>query len=125
MDPSSTCLFCRIVAGELPSTEVASSPRSYAFRDLNPQAPTHVLVVPRRHIVNADTVIDEDAADLADLLLITQAIARREGLVAAGVDPSEEGGYRLVFNVGEISGNSVDHLHLHLLGGRRLGWPPG
>jgi len=119
------CLFCRIVAGEIPSTEVASTEKSYAFRDLNPQAPTHVLIVPRRHIVNADTVVAEDAAAVADLLLTAQTIARAEGLVREGVDPAEEGGYRLAFNVGEITGNSVPHLHLHLLGGRRLAWPPG
>jgi histidine triad (HIT) family protein len=125
VEPASSCLFCRIVAGEIPSTEVASTERSYAFRDLNPQAPTHVLIVPRRHITNADTVVAADAADVVDLLLTAQGIARAEGLVTAAVDPAEQGGYRLVFNVGEISGNSVDHLHLHLLGGRRLGWPPG
>jgi histidine triad (HIT) family protein len=119
------CLFCRIVAGEIPSTEVLSTERSYAFRDLIPQAPTHVLVVPRRHIKNADTLTADDAADLADLILTGQQVARLDGLVKPGVDPEEDGGYRLVFNVGEISGNSVHHIHLHVLGGRRLGWPPG
>lgn len=119
---SDTCLFCRIVQGDLPSTEVLSTQRSYAFRDLNPQAPTHVLVVPKRHITNADTVGAQDAEDVADLLVTAQAVARQEGLVRDGTDA---GGYRLVFNVGEISGNSVPHIHLHVLGGRRLGWPPG
>ena len=119
------CLFCRIVAGEIPSTEVTSTGRSYAFRDLNPQAPTHVLVVPRRHIVNADTIVAEDAADLADMVMTAQAVARMDGLVEDGRDPLGEGGYRLVFNVGEITGNSVPHLHLHVLGGRRFNWPPG
>jgi histidine triad (HIT) family protein len=114
---SDDCLFCRIVGGEVPSTEVLATERSYAFRDLNPQAPTHVLVVPRRHITNADTVVAEDAADVADLFLAAQAVARGEGLVPDG--------YRLVFNVGEATGNSVPHLHLHVLGGRRMGWPPG
>ena len=114
---SDACLFCRIVQGEIPSTEVLSTDRSYAFRDLNPQAPTHVLVVPRTHIANADEVSDEDAADVADLFVTAQAVAKAEGLMPDG--------YRLVFNVGEISGNSVPHLHLHVLGGRRLGWPPG
>ena len=111
------CLFCRIVRGELGSTEVLSTERSYAFRDLNPQAPTHVLVVPRVHIDNADDVTVEHRDDVADLFVTAQAVARREGLVPDG--------YRLVFNVGDISGNSVAHLHLHVLGGRRLGWPPG
>jgi histidine triad (HIT) family protein len=120
-----TCLFCKIVAGEIPSTEVMSTARSYAFRDLNPQAPTHVLVVPRAHIATADTIVAADAADVVDVFLTAQAVARLEGLVRPGVDPAEDGGYRLVFNVGEISGNTVPHLHLHVLGGRRLGWPPG
>ena len=111
------CLFCRIASGAIPSTAVASSDRSYAFRDLNPQAPTHVLVVPRAHIATADDVRGDHAADVADLFVTAQDVARREGLMPDG--------YRLVFNVGEISGNSVPHLHLHVLGGRRLGWPPG
>jgi len=122
---SADCLFCRIIRQEIPSTEVVSSARSYAFRDLNPMAPTHVLVIPRLHITNADTVLAEHAEDVTDLLVTAQAVARQEGLVREGVDPAVEGGYRLVFNVGEISGNSVAHLHLHVLGGRRLGWPPG
>jgi len=122
---SGECLFCKIVRQELPSTAVWSSERSYAFRDLHPQAPTHVLVVPKRHITSADTVGAGDAEDLADLFVVAQAVARQEGLVARDTDPDERGGYRVAFNVGEISGNSVPHLHLHLLGGRRLGWPPG
>ena len=124
-DSTADCLFCRIVAGEIPSTEVYSSTRSYAFRDLNPQAPTHVLVIPKAHITNADTIVAADAADVADLFVTAQQVARLEGLVKPGTDPEVEGGYRTVFNVGEISGNSVAHLHLHVLGGRRLGWPPG
>ena len=111
------CLFCRIVSGAIPSTAVASSDLSFAFRDLNPQAPTHVLVVPRAHIATADDVRGDHAADVADLFVTAQDVARREGLMPDG--------YRLVFNVGEISGNTVPHLHLHVLGGRRLGWPPG
>jgi histidine triad (HIT) family protein len=122
---SNDCLFCRIVAGEIPSTEVASSDLSYAFRDINPQAPTHVLIVPRRHIVSADTVVAEDAADVIDLLLLAQQIARSEGLVQDGVDPDVEGGYRLAFNIGRNAGNQVAHLHVHVVGGRQLGWPPG
>jgi histidine triad (HIT) family protein len=114
---SDECLFCRIVRGEIPSTAVLSSERSYAFRDLNPQAPTHVLVVPRTHIETADDVAAGDADDVADLLMTAQAVARKEGLMPDG--------YRLAFNVAEISGNTVPHLHLHVLGGRRLGWPPG
>ena len=114
---SRECLFCRIVSGEIASEEVLSTERSYAFRDVNPQAPTHVLVVPRVHITSADDVTADHSADVADLLLAAQAVARSDGLMPDG--------YRLVLNVGEISGNSVPHLHLHVLGGRRLGWPPG
>ena len=114
---SDACLFCRIIRHEIPSTEVLSTERSYAFRDLNPQAPTHVLVVPRVHIATADDVTADHRDDVADLFTTAQAVALSEGLMPDG--------YRLVFNVGEISGNSVPHLHLHLLGGRRLGWPPG
>ena len=118
-------MFCRIIAGDVPSTEVASTARSYAFRDINPQAPTHVLIVPRRHITSADTVVAGEAEDVVDLVLLAQQIARSEALVTEGVDPDVKGGYRLVFNVGTDAGNQVAHLHLHLLGGRQLGWPPG
>jgi len=111
------CLFCRIVAGEVPSTEVASSEHSYAFRDLNPGAPTHVLVVPRQHVTDASELEADHAVALADLFVTANAVAGAEGLA--------ERGYRLVFNVGADSGNSVPHLHLHVLGGRQLGWPPG
>ena len=110
------CIFCRIVAGEIPATEVASSELSFAFRDLNPQAPTHVLVIPRQHIAHAGEVAPEHAAAVADLLITAQRVAEAEGLT--------ERGYRLVVNVGDDSGNSVAHLHLHLMGGRRMGWPP-
>jgi len=122
---STDCLFCRIVRGEVPSTEVLATARSYAFRDLNPMAPTHVLVIPRLHITNADTVAAEHADDVADLLVTAQAVARAEGLVREGVDPADDGGYRLVFNVGEDAMNSVPHLHLHVIGGRPMTWPPG
>ena len=113
----SDCIFCRIVAGELPSTEVASSERTYAFRDIKPALPVHVLVVPREHVVSADTVTPEHADLLAEMMTTAQEVARSEGLV--------DRGYRLVFNVGEDALNSVGHLHLHLIGGRRLAWPPG
>ena len=113
----SDCLFCRIIAGEIPSTEVASSVGTYAFRDINPGAPTHVLVVPRRHIESAATVTADDAETLAELIAAAQEVARLEGIA--------ESGYRLVLNVGDDALNSVPHLHLHVLGGKRLGWPPG
>lgn len=113
----SDCLFCRIVAGEIPSTEVLSTETTYAFRDIEPRAPTHVLVIPREHVQDAAALTAEHGALLADVFTTAQAVARAEG-----VDGS---GYRLVFNVGEDANNSVPHLHLHVIGGRRLGWPPG
>ncbi|MGH9296722.1 MAG: histidine triad nucleotide-binding protein [Acidimicrobiales bacterium] len=111
------CLFCRVVSGEVPSEEVLSTETTYAFRDLRPEAPTHVLVVPREHIEDAAALTPEHAAVLADMVVTAQRVAAADGVA--------ERGYRLVFNVGEESGNSVPHLHLHVLGGRRLGWPPG
>ena len=113
----SDCLFCKILAGDIPSTEVMSTDTTYAFRDINPGAPTHVLVIPRSHIDNADVLTADDAADLSDVFATARAVARAEGVA--------ESGYRLVFNVGEDASNSVPHLHLHVIGGRKLGWPPG
>ncbi len=117
-DVDRDCLFCKIVAGAIPSTAVAESELAYAFRDLHPAMPTHVLVVPRRHIANAHE-LDEHAhaADLSAVYALAQRVATQEGLA--------ERGYRLVFNVGRESGNTVPHLHLHILGGRAMGWPPG
>jgi histidine triad (HIT) family protein len=111
------CLFCKIVAGEIPAKTVLVTERSYAFRDLNPQAPTHVLVVPKEHVTHAGELTAAHGALLGDLFETAAAVATMEGVA--------EGGYRLVFNVGDDSGNSVPHLHLHVLGGRKLGWPPG
>jgi histidine triad (HIT) family protein len=113
------CLFCGIVAGEVPADIVRSDDLTVAFRDINPAAPTHVLVVPRRHIVNASTVTAEDAQEVAALLVAVKAVADAEGI------GTEERGYRLVFNVGPDALNSVPHLHLHVLGGRTFDWPPG
>lgn len=110
------CLFCRIVAGELPSVAVLSTPLTYAFRDVNPGAPTHVLVVPRRHVTDAAALDSSHGELLAELFVSATRVAEQESL---------SGGYRLVLNVGEDSGNSVPHLHLHVLGGRLMGWPPG
>ncbi len=111
------CLFCRIVAGEVPSERVATTEATYAFRDINPAAPVHVLVVPRSHIADAAAIQPEHAAVVAELFTTARQVAEREGIAA--------GGYRLVFNVGADALNTVDHLHLHVLGGRRLDWPPG
>jgi len=111
------CLFCAIVARDVPSTEVLSTDLAYAFRDINPAAPNHVLVVPRQHITDAADLEPSHAVLLAGVFAAAKEVAVLEGLT--------ERGYRLVFNVGEDSGNSVPHLHLHVLGGRRMSWPPG
>jgi histidine triad (HIT) family protein len=112
---SETCLFCRIVRGEIPATLVAESTRAIAFRDITPQAPVHMLVVPREHIAS---LADATSADmLGDLLLLAARVAREAGVA--------EGGYRVVLNSGADGGQSVHHLHAHVLGGRALGWPPG
>lgn len=110
------CLFCKIVAEEIPAEVVHRSHASVAFRDLDPQAPTHVLVVPREHHANAGESASADARGFADLIEVAAAVAADEGL---------GDNYRLVFNTGAEAGQSVFHTHLHLLGGRAMGWPPG
>ena len=110
------CLFCRIVAGEIPATRLHEDDLVIAIRDINPQAPTHVLVMPIRHVASAADLGDADGALLGRLFGVAATLADREGL---------EQGWRLVTNVGVDGGQSVDHLHLHLLGGRPMGWPPG
>jgi histidine triad (HIT) family protein len=111
------CLFCAIAAGEVPSNEVLSTERVYAFKDLRPVAPTHVLVIPREHIVDAASIGDGHGEVLVEMFEVARRVAESAGL--------SERGSRLVLNVGPDSGNSVAHLHLHVLGGRRLAWPPG
>jgi histidine triad (HIT) family protein len=115
----SDCVFCRIVHGELPSTKVAESEHAYAFRDLSPVAPVHVLVVPKAHVASAHDVEPGEAHLLGELVLLAQDVARQEGIDA------EDRGYRLVMNVGKDANMSVPHLHLHVIGGRTMGWPPG
>lgn len=110
------CLFCRIVAGDLPADVVLETDRALAFRDVSPQAPTHVLVVPREHHADVAAVADADPSLLSDLLQAGVAVARQESL---------DGGFRLVANTGDDGGQTVHHLHVHVLGGRRLRWPPG
>lgn len=110
------CLFCRIVAGEVPADIVASSDRAIAFRDIAPAAPVHVLVIPKRHAPNALAVAEHDPADAGELVRLAGEVARSEGL---------DGNYRLVFNTGPDAHQTVFHAHLHLLGGRPMGWPPG
>ena len=111
------CLFCRIARGEIPAQKVAESERALAFRDIAPQAPTHVLIIPREHVADSAAGLDDRHAGLlGEIFALAARIARDEGLAH---------GWRLVTNVGEHGGQSVPHLHLHLLGGRALAWPPG
>ena len=113
----SECLFCRIVSGEIAADVVAESEDWVAFRDVNPQAPSHILIVPRRHIATLDDLTHADAPLMGALVAAAVGIARDERLV--------DGGYRLAVNCGAGAGQSVFHIHLHLLGGRRFSWPPG
>ena len=109
------CLFCRIVRGEIPAKIVAENTHCVAFRDINPQAPTHVVIVPREHVDSLNEA--KDAAMIGQLALMASEIARSEGIA--------ERGYRTVFNTNADAGQTVFHLHLHLIGGRPMGWPPG
>jgi histidine triad (HIT) family protein len=109
------CIFCRIAEGSLDSDRVLETDDVVAFRDLSPQAPTHVLVIPRRHVGSLARLEDLDLA--GTLLLAAAEVAKREGI--------EEAGYRVVTNIGDEGGQSVGHLHLHVLGGRKMTWPPG
>lgn len=111
------CLFCRIIAGEIPGEVVHRDDRSLAFRDINPQAPTHILVIPREHIESLDEATQREEALLGHLLRVAARVANQEGL--------SETGYRTVINTGTGAGQSVFHLHLHVLGGRQMNWPPG
>lgn len=110
------CLFCRIIRGEIPAKKVYEDEETFVFEDIKPQAPTHVLIIPKRHIVDVKEAKKEDAEIIGKLHLVAAKIAR---------DRNIENGYRTVFNVGPGAGQSVFHLHLHLLGGRSLSWPPG
>jgi histidine triad (HIT) family protein len=112
---SASCIFCKIAAGEIPAAKVHEDDEIVAFRDLHPQAPVHVLLIPKRHVDSLGAA--EDALLLGRLLLAARSIAEREGIAAAG--------YRVVTNVGASGGQTVFHLHLHLLGGRPMTWPPG
>ena len=111
------CIFCKIIEGTIPATIVHRDERSLAFEDGNPQAPVHVLVVPHEHIESLDEASRRDESTLGHLLRVAARIANERGLY--------ESGYRTVINTGASAGQSVFHLHVHLLGGRTLGWPPG
>jgi histidine triad (HIT) family protein len=114
--PDPDCLFCRIVAGGIPADVVHESATTLAFRDLTPQAPTHVLVIPRSHYPDAAALAQGEPATSAHLFDAARAVAESEGL---------ENGYRLVLNTGADAHQTVFHAHLHVLGGRAMGWPPG
>ena len=115
-DRDPDCLFCRIVAGEIPSDRVHEDEDVIAFRDIAPRAPTHVLIIPRRHIPDAHALTDSDGDLLAKLFMVVRQVADAAGL---------QNGYRVVTNVGPESGQTVFHLHFHLFGGRPMAWPPG
>jgi histidine triad (HIT) family protein len=110
------CLFCRIIRGEIPAKKVYEDNETLVFEDIDPQAPTHVLIIPKKHVVDLKEAEAEDAEIIGKLHLVAAKIARERKI---------ENGYRTVFNVGPGAGQSVFHLHLHLLGGRPLSWPPG
>ncbi len=111
------CPFCQIIAGQRKASIIYQDPRVVAFRDVNPQAPTHILIVPTKHISSLNEIESEDHELLGYLLNVARSIAEKEGI--------NEEGYRLVLNCQEKAGQSIFHLHFHMLGGRRMGWPPG
>jgi len=113
---SENCLFCKIAAKQIPAKLVFEDPDLFAFEDINPQAPTHILVCPRKHFASLDEAQPADQAVIGKLLLVAAQLARARNL---------QPGYRTVFNTGALAGQSVFHLHLHLLGGRPFRWPPG
>jgi histidine triad (HIT) family protein len=115
--PDPDCIFCKIVGGQIPAGIVYQDDQVTAFRDINPQLPTHIVIVPNRHIANTDALEPGHDAIVGATVRAARTIASREGLA--------ERGYRLVFNTGPDAGNTVAHLHLHLLGGRAMAWPPG
>ena len=116
-EPQADCLFCKIVAGDVPATVVRETETAFAFRDINPQAPTHVLVIPRAHYPDAAALASAEPLAAAAVLRLAGEIAEEEKVVANG--------YRIVFNTGAGAGQTVFHAHAHLLAGRGLAWPPG
>ena len=112
----SDCLFCRIVRGEIPSAKVAEDAECLAFRDIGPKAPVHVLVIPKAHYASLDAITDVPKV-MGAMMAMAQRVARDEGIAATG--------YRTVINTGDNGGQTVGHVHVHVLGGRRLRWPPG
>jgi histidine triad (HIT) family protein len=117
MTTEQDCIFCKIVSGAIPAARVFEDDRTVAFRDINPHAPTHALVIPRAHIASLSETTEEDEALLGHLLRVAARVAHEEGRA--------ESGYRTVINTGADSGQSVFHIHVHVLAGRTLTWPPG
>lgn len=111
------CLFCKIIAGEIPSTKVYEDETVYAFLDIEPQAPVHIIIVPKEHIASANELTDNNSAVVGHIFAVAAKLAKEQGFA--------EKGFRLVNNCGEDGGQTVGHLHFHLLAGRNLGWPPG
>lgn len=111
------CIFCKIAAGTIPATVVYQNDEVLAFRDLNPQAPTHILVIPKKHIATTNDITAADAALIGHMLLAAKQVAKDEGIA--------DSGYRTVMNCNRGAGQTVFHIHLHVLGGRPMGWPPG
>lgn len=117
MTIDAACLFCRIANGQIPAKKIRDDAGVVAFHDVNPQAPTHILVIPRRHIASLDALTPGDAETIGTTIVHATEIARELGL--------EQDGYRVVINNGEAAGQTVFHIHVHVLGGRAFGWPPG
>ena len=111
------CIFCRIAAGEASATKVHEDDIVVAFRDINARAPTHILIVPRKHVASLNDLVKEDDATIGHLVRVAAQLAAQEGIAGSG--------YRVVANCGSHGGQSVDHVHFHLLGGRAMSWPPG
>ena len=111
------CIFCKIIAGEIPSSKVYENEYVYAFKDIAPAAPVHILVIPKKHIQNITQVQPEDMVYVTEAVKAIQKIVKDEGI--------DETGYRTVINTGKDGGQTVEHLHFHVLGGRYLEWPPG
>ncbi|MCK5520572.1 MAG: histidine triad nucleotide-binding protein [Candidatus Marinimicrobia bacterium] len=110
------CIFCKIVEGEIPADFVYESENVVAFRDINPQAPTHILVVPRKHIDSVEVLEDDNVCLMGELIFAAKKVAAKLGISS---------GYRLIVNNGSDGGQEIDHIHLHLLAGRKMAWPPG
>lgn len=113
----SQCIFCKIASGEIPTEKVFESANVLAFKDINPEAPVHILIIPRKHIASVNDIEDQDVNIIGEIFLAAKEIASRLGIA--------EDGYRVVTNCGDNAGQSVKHLHYHLLGGRAFKWPPG